>query len=189
MNTADSESGRFTSTQYFQLVEEGVLSPDENVELLEGIIVSMPPQTPWHASGIRRTEQVLRRALGNDVLLSSQFPFIVGLWSVPEPDVAVLPGRLEDYEKEHPTSAHLVVEVADSSLPQDRLTKSRIYAHAGVRNFWIVNLRNNSVEWYADPDPDARIYRLYGAATGSTRLPLEAYPEVVVTAQELLPPA
>jgi len=189
MDSHPADDGRYTADSYFALVERGLIDPDEKVELLDGIIVAMPPQQPSHAAGVRWVDRALRRALGPDVLVSSQLPLIAGALSVPEPDFAVLPGRLEDYQARHPTRALLVVEIADSSLVQDRLTKSRIYARAGVADYWIVNLRHFVVEWYSDPDPDARVYRSSGKADGSTRLPLSAFPDVVLTASDLLPPA
>jgi Uma2 family endonuclease len=189
MEAGPSSDGRYTADSYFALVEQGLIDPDEKCELLDGIVVAMPPQEPLHASGVRRVDRALRRALGPDVLVSSQLPLIAGASSVPEPDFAILPGQLEDYEKRHPTRALLVVEIADSSLAQDRLTKTRIYARAGIPDYWIVNLRHFVVEWYSDPDPDARVYRSQGDAIGATRLPLSAFPDVVLTAADLLPPA
>jgi Uma2 family endonuclease len=131
---------------------------------------------------------VLRRALGPDILVSSQLPLVVGGFSVPQPDIAVLPGSLMDYATRHPTRADLVVEVAFSSLAQDRLSKSRIYAGGSIPNYWIVNLREHVVEWYRDPDPDLRVYRHQGTAIGDDRLPLGAFPNVTISAKDLLPP-
>jgi Uma2 family endonuclease len=182
-----SSADRYSATRYFALAREGLIAPDDRTELLEGIIVSMPPQDPLHAAGVRQLHHVLQRILGLDVVLSSQLPFIASEWSVPEPDLAVLPGRLEDYHFSHPTHALLVVEVANTSLAQDRLTKSRIYAKARIPTYWIVNVRERSVEWFEEPDADARLYRSQGVARGSTRLPLRAFAEAVVLARDLLP--
>jgi Uma2 family endonuclease len=73
--------------------------------------------------------------------------------------VAVVPGSHDDYEDRHPTSALLVVEVASSSLPRDRLSKARIYAHAGIPEYWIVNLRERVLEVSRDPDAPRAVYR------------------------------
>ncbi|MFN2425984.1 MAG: Uma2 family endonuclease [Candidatus Binatia bacterium] len=183
----DSSAGPYTADSYFALVEEGLLSPDDRVELLEGIVVAMPPQAPLHAAGVRRVHRALQAALGAETLISVQAPLVAGASSVPEPDVCVLAGREVDYVARHPARALLVVEVAESSLAQDRLTKSRIYAHAQVPDFWIVNLRDRVVEWYGDPDSVARIYRRKGTAKGTDRLALAAFPDAILTAIELLP--
>lgn len=189
METCTAEEGRYTARSYFSLVEEGLLAADERVELLDGIIVAMPPQAPLHATAVRLVDQALRRALGPDALVSSQLPLVASSGSVPEPDLAVLPGRIADYATKHPTTALLVVEVADSSLAQDRLTMARIYARAGIPDYWIVNLRDRVVEWFGDPDVSTRAYRSSGRAGGSTRLPLAAFPDATITAGELLPDA
>jgi Uma2 family endonuclease len=188
MDNVITADDRYTADSYFALVEEGLISPDDRVELLDGIIVAMPPQDPLHASGIRRVDRALRRALGPEVLISPQLPFVAAPRSVPEPDLAVLPGSVDDYDTRHPTRALLVIEVAVSSLVQDRLTKSRIYAQAGVPSYWIVNLRDRVVEWFADPDPDSRVYRARGTSNDASALPLAALPGVTISAADLLPP-
>lgn len=188
MDTGTTQAGRYTAQGYFRLVDEGLLAPDDRVELLDGLIVSMPPQAPRHASGVRRAQVVLADALRGKAVISSQLPFLAGTFSVPEPDFAVLPGRLEDYETRHPAKASLVVEVADASLAQDRLTKSRIYAGAAVPEYWIVNLRDRVVEWYADPDTELRVYRRNGRVGDDDRLPLLAFPDVAIHGRDLLPP-
>lgn len=185
---AGGQPDRYTVTKYFAMVEEGLIAPDDRVELLEGIIVAMPPHTPLHAFGVRRVQRALAAALGPDVLISVQLPVVASETSVPEPDVTVLSGREEQYMFSHPTKALLVVEVAQSSLPQDRLTKSRIYARARIAEYWIVNLRDHAVEWFCTPDADARVYRENGVAKQDDRLPLVSFPHAVVTAADLLPP-
>lgn len=189
MDAETARTGRYTARGYFALVDQGLVSPDERIELLDGIIVSMPPHAPPHAAGIRRAQRVLNAALGNLAVVSSQLPLIAGTSSVPEPDFAVLPGRERDYQEHHPTTAHLVVEISDSTLVQDRLTKSRIYAGAAIPEYWIVNLRDRVVEWHADPDTALRVYRRTGRAGDGDRLPLVAFPGLTILGGGLLPPA
>jgi Uma2 family endonuclease len=188
VETGEQSSIRLTARRYFQMVTEGLIDVDDHVELLEGVIVAMPPSAPPHAQGVRRVERALRRALGPDALLSVQLPLSAGSWSVPEPDVAVLRGSFEDYETAHPTSAALVVEISSTSLAQDRLMKSRIYAGAGVAHYWIVNLREMVVEWFGDPDAVSRVYHSQGAARGDEEL-VVTFPAIVrIRAAYLLPP-
>src|SRR5262245_14993618 len=123
--------GPFTVERYFALVREGTLDPEDRVELLEGVVVAMAPHDTPHASGVARVTRALMRAIGDDAVVRTQLSFIAGPYSVPEPDVAVVPGRYEDYDHAHPRSALLVAEVADSSLQMDRLTKAMVYAAAG----------------------------------------------------------
>ncbi len=183
--TANTEG--YDMNNYFALVECGILAPDERVELLEGQIVSMAPPTPLHNAIVHHVGQVLSRKLGADTLVRTQMTFLAGPKSVPEPDVAVVPGRNTDYLHRHPSKVHLLVEVADSSLAQDRLTKTAIYARAGVPTYWIVNLRDESVECFGEPDQIGRRYMRVERVAGATRLPLDALPGVVIEARELFP--
>jgi len=149
---------RFTSERYFGLVTDGLLDPNERVELLEGVVVAMVPQNERHASGVARVQRALYAALGPQAVIRVQLPFRASAFSVPEPDVAVLPGTIADYDLKHPDAALLIVEVSDSSLVADRLSKSRIYAAAGVPELWLVNLRDDLVEIFREPDPGAKVY-------------------------------
>jgi Uma2 family endonuclease len=178
---------RYTVDRYLALVDEGVLRPDEPVELLEGLIVAEPPQNPAHASATYRTAEALRRAVGRRALVRTQLPFIAGSHSLPEPDVAVVRGAADDYDTAHPTRAVLVVEVADASLVQDRLTKAPIYAAAGVPEYWIVNLRDDRVEVFRRVEPRNARYAETSTAGRGDRIGPAALPGATVAVSELLP--
>lgn len=179
--------GRFTVERYFALVAEGVLEPDDRVELLEGVVVAMAPHDTPHASGVARATRALMRAIGDGAVVRTQLSFIAGPYSVPEPDVAVVPGRYEDYDHAHPRSALLVVEVADSSLKMDRLTKAMVYAAAGVPEYWIVNVRAGQVEVHRAPERRARRYHEITIVGRSGRIELVAFPGTAIEADALLP--
>src|SRR3970040_2440235 len=109
-----SEPTRLTVERYLGLVEAGLLSEDDRVELLAGGIVAMTPSNPPHDPGVTRATHALIRAVGERALVRTQCSLIVGRHSMPEPDVAVVPGSVDDYEARHPETALLVVEVRDS---------------------------------------------------------------------------
>jgi len=178
---------RYTSARYFQLVEEGLLRPDDRVELLEGVIVAMAPQDPRHASAITWIQTALADALGKRAVIRVQLPLVASTYSVPEPDVAVVPGQRSDYNSVHPTTALLVVEAADSSLVQDRLTKAAIYAGAGIPEYWRVNLHDDCVEVFRSPDRQARRYGESQVARRGERLALVSFPEASVALDDLMP--
>jgi Uma2 family endonuclease len=180
---------RLTSGRYLALVDEGVLGPDDRVELLEGIIVAKEPHTPWHASGVRGVFDTLVAALGSRALVTQQSPFVVGRRSVPEPDVFVVPGRWQDYLRQHPGTAHLVVEVSDTSLVQDRITKSGIYAAAGVPEYWIVSRRGDHVVVASQPRARTRGYAVVRVARRGEAITLAAFPDVTLAVDDLLSPA
>ena len=178
---------RYTVERYFGLVDEGVLAPDDPVELLAGVIVAMSPQNAPHAAAICRTAEALRAAIGAGAAVREEKPLVLGTDSVPEPDVAVVPGRTAHYDTAHPTTALLVVEVADSSLPQDRLTKAAIYAAAGIPEYWIVNLRATCVEVFRAPDAKTRRYGEQRVVRPGQHLELVALPGASVAVGALLP--
>ena len=178
---------RYTRERYFRLVAEGVLLPDDRVELLEGVVVAMAPQGPRHEVAGDLVAEALRRAVGQRAAVRVQRSFVAGRYSVPEPDVAVVPGELRDYRRSRPTTALLVVEVSDSSLAQDRITKAAIYAAAGIPEYWIVNLRNDQVEVFRGSDPRARRYRVMRVARHGERLTLRSVRGASVAFDELLP--
>jgi Uma2 family endonuclease len=176
-----------TVERYFALVDEGLLSEDDRVELLEGVVVAMAPRTVRHDAGVTRAHDALRTALGMGAVIRVQCSIIPRPLSAPEPDVAVVPGSIGDYDLRHPTTALLIVEVSDSSLPQDRLTKTRIYAAAGIPEFWIVNLRDDQVEVLRGPEPAIGAYRERRVARPGERLDLVAFPGATVVVDDLLP--
>ena len=70
----------------------------------------------------------------------------------PEPDVAIVKGNPRDFLDEHPTSAVLVVEVSDATLILDRGRKARLYARHQIAEYWILNVEDESLEVYRDPE-------------------------------------
>jgi len=178
---------RRTGEEYFRLVEAGILGPDDRVELLDGVIVGVSPQNPRHASALRRAQLALEAAIGGRAVLSIQLPLLVGVYSVPEPDLAVLPGRAPDYDRTHPTKALLVVEIAETSIAQDRLTKAAIYAAASVPEYWLVNLRDDHVEVFRSPAVAAGRYEEKTVARPGDRLGIAALGGVDVVVDDLLP--
>lgn len=182
-----SRPGPYTVEEYFRLVEEGVLGPDDRVELLEGVIVPMPPSNPPHAHAVTISMRRLIMAVGERAVVRGHSTYVAGVRSAPEPAVAVVAGSTKDLRKRHPSAAILVVEVADSSLAMDRLTKSALYARNDVPEYWIINLRHGCVEVYRRPDPAAGLYRDIRVAAANETLTLVGLPDVEIAVADLLP--
>ena len=70
----------------------------------------------------------------------------------------------------------LLIEVADTSLVYDRTTKLRLYAEAGIPEYWIVDCTTEAVEVYRNPSPNG--YRDVTHVSGTTTLTLQAFPDV-----------
>ena len=154
-NPSHVRTSRLTRLEYEALVERGVLHEDDRIELLDGRLVFREPQGSRHAAACLRMRIALDRAFGRGYHVRPQFPVALDDVSEPEPDVVVVRGRIEDYLDAHPTSPALVVEVADLSLAQDRHRKARLYARAGVADYWIANLQARVLEVYRDPERTA----------------------------------
>ncbi len=165
------------------MVELGLFQ-DERVELIRGVLVKLWPQHAPHASTVQKLTQLLMLRLQGRFSLRIQSPLALSDDSEPEPDAAIVP--LGDYETEHPTTALLVVEVADSSLKQDR-DKAAVYASAGIGEYWIVNLGARTVEVHASPEGD-RYAEVRTLRAGDTLRPA-ALPDVAIAVAEILPRA
>jgi Uma2 family endonuclease len=139
--------------EYERLVSLGFFGPEERLELVGGVLVVREPQGSRHATGIRRVETVLRQVFGSGWDVRSQLPVALDDESEPEPDVAVVPGKFDDYRDAHPTRPVLVVEIADSGLAFDRADKASLYARAHLADYWIVNISEHMLEVHREPAP------------------------------------
>ncbi len=167
------------------MVAGGVFHPEARLELLDGEIYDMSPQTSRHATAIRLIEDALRAIFGRGFDVRAQLPAAFGPDSQPEPDVAVVEGSPRDYSDRHPTTAILVVEVSDSSLAYDRTQKLATYANCGIREYWIVNLVADRLEVYRDPGEGT--YRNAFEARRDVSVELLAKPDERIAVRDLLP--
>jgi Uma2 family endonuclease len=143
----------WTRQEYERMVEAGFLGPEDRLELLEGEIVHKMLQNTPHATGIRLSEKTMNRLFGDGYDVRTQLPLALGERSEPEPDVAVVVGGPRDYARAHPTTAVLVIEIADSTLRVDRTTKAGIYARAGIPEYWIIDLNARTLLVHRQPIP------------------------------------
>jgi Uma2 family endonuclease len=174
----------FTVEEYHRMAEAGVLGPDERVELIEGEIIQMAPIGPRHAGCVINATRLFITRLGDRAVVSPQNPVVIRPRSEPQPDVLLLRPRAVSYSRELPASQDvlLAVEVADTTVRFDRLVKARLYARAGIREFWLCLPVDGSVEVYRGPAADGYTsVTLYGA--GQIVSPL-AFPDVSFTVSD-----
>lgn len=167
-------------SEYDQLVRLGAFD-DERVELLHGTIVKMSPNNPAHAGPITRLTGILVPALVGRADVRVQLPFWAVGDSEPEPDLAVVPRG--PWNREHPESADLVIEVAASSLRKDRAVKAPLYAASSVTEYWVVNVIERTVEVFRDSDGTSFLSESRHGASADLRL--IAFPDVVVRVGEI----
>ena len=158
---------RLTVRQYHEMVRRGILTDDDPVELLQGLLVTKMPKNPPHRMATKLLRDALSAVLPGSWYVDSQEP-ITTEDSEPEPDVVVVRGSTRDYADRHPGPADvaLVAEIADATLERDRSAKKQVYAKAGIATYWIVNLVDRRLEVYTEPTgaapPDYRVKRDYG---------------------------
>jgi Uma2 family endonuclease len=145
---------RWTRAEFDRLIDIGVFSPAERLELLGGELIVSESQTSAHYTAIGLVEDALRAALPRGWLVRTQGPIELDDESQPEPDIAVTPGERRSYSRRHPSRPALVVEVAESRLAFDREHKGSLYARARLEDTWIVNLVDRVLEVYRRPVPD-----------------------------------
>lgn len=147
----------FTVEEYHRMAAAGIFHPDERVELIEGEIVQMSPIGPRHAGCVINANRLFITRLGERVVVSPQNPMVIQPRSEPQPDLLLLRPRAVSYSHEHPTPEDvlLAVEVADTTARYDRLVKSRLYARAGIGEFWLLLTMDGAVEIYRTPGADA----------------------------------
>jgi Uma2 family endonuclease len=153
-----AELHRLSVAEYHRLIELGVLTEDDNVELIEGYLVQQKtPHGPPHDGTLHRALDCLTRFLPSGWDLRIRCAITLAE-SEPEPDLAVVREDPDGYLKRHPGAADvsLVIEVADSTLDGDRVDKGRVYARNGIPCYWILNVADHQVEVYTAPsDPTA----------------------------------
>ncbi len=175
---AEARRRTFTTSKYHQMTEAGILDENDRVELIEGEIVEMAAIGSLHAACVNRLNHLFSRYFLDRAIVSVQNPITLNQHSEPEPDIAIVRMRPDFYAEHHPTpdDVHLIVEVADASLSYDRGFKLPVYARAGVREVWIVDIAESSVE--AHSQPSAYGYKLIRKCWGGDALALEAFPDV-----------
>jgi Uma2 family endonuclease len=167
--------------EYDQLVALGTFER-ERIELINGELRRMSPIGASHNSTVDRLTKRLVLALAEHALVRVQGSFAAGDLSEPEPDFSILPDR--DYDDGHPEEAHLIIEVADSSLRYDRTEKAQLYAERGVPEYWIVNLVDRVVEVHTEPrDGHYQTRRVHGKGE---QLQLLAFPDVTLAIDDFL---
>jgi Uma2 family endonuclease len=146
----------FTVEEYHRMAEAGILGEDERVELIEGEIVQMAPIGPRHIGCVINANRLFFTRLGARAVISPQNPVVILPRSEPQPDLALLRPRAVSYSRERPASDDvlLAVEVADTTVRFDRLVKSRLYARAGIAEFWLCLAMDGAVEVYRGPGAD-----------------------------------
>ena len=176
---------RFTVDEYHRMAEAGILHADERVELLDGDIVEMSPTGDRHVEALSRCEEAFAALLAaRRVRFSTQNPARLGEHNEPQPDFALVrPGALGAPRR---GELLLAVEVADSSVEDDRAVKVPLYARAGIPEAWLLNVRDGVLEVHREPGPDG--YAWHRTYRPEQHVAAAAFPDLVLRVADLLPP-
>jgi hypothetical protein len=143
-----------TPAQFRLMGRAGILSDDDNVELIEGVIYNHMTILPPHTGTVIRLNGVLKPLMPAGWRYRQEQPIVL-FDGEPIPDGVIATGSDDDNFRFHPLArdVDVAIEVADSSLLRDRTIKLRSYAHAGIPVYWNINLIDRQVEVHTDPDP------------------------------------
>ena len=167
---------RITREHYYEMGKLGCFD-GKRVELIFGEVVEMSPIGWPHRVACRKTAELLERLFAGIAWVGRADPINLA-HSDPQPDVAVFAGRFEDYT-DHPTTALLIVEVADATLTNDTTTKAEPYATAGIADYWVLDVVNRQLHVFRDPqhnaDLEATAYQTHNILSSSDSIyPLAA---------------
>ena len=142
---------KWSVEEYHRMLAAGILR-DRRVELLGGEIVEMSPETPLHYVTAKRDAKYLETLLAGKAEVRFNGPITLPD-SEPEPDIAIV--RLPDtaYLDRHPGPEDIfwIIEVANTSLKKDLDLKAAIYAAAGILEYWVLDLANQRVTVFRQP--------------------------------------
>jgi Uma2 family endonuclease len=177
----------WTVDEYHRMIESGILSADQHVELLDGLIVEMTPQLPPHASTTSWASDNLRTMVQGRAAVRVQMPITLSPKSEPEPDIAIVQLTPDLYVNHHPTPREilLLVEVADRTLASDRTQKALTYAKAGISDYWILDVNTRQV--YVLRQPTLTGYQQETILPANTILAPVAFPDLNVPLNQLFP--
>lgn len=171
--------------QYHRMGEVGILHEDDGVELIDGELIRMAPIGSLHGGLVSRLTRLLVERAAGRAIVSPRNSVILGEFTEPQPDLAVLKWRDDDYMAAVPVAADtlLVIEVADSSLRYDRDVKLRFYAESGVPEFWIVDAHRRRLLVHREPAD--RSYRSARTLGEGDAVSCAALPQLRIEVSEL----
>ena len=160
------ERTRISADRYQKMVETGVLTQYDRVELIDGDMLNMAPIGLNHSAVTDRLTKLLVLSAGDSAIVSPGRSLKLGEYSVPQPDLMLLKLREDFYAAQIPVAPDvlLLVEVSESSLAYDQGIKRALYARHGVVEYWVVDIPGQRVYVYLEPTGDGYAQALELAA-------------------------
>ncbi|MEM9538179.1 MAG: Uma2 family endonuclease [Cyanobacteria bacterium P01_E01_bin.42] len=176
---------RWTVEQYHQMIETGILTPRDRVELIRGEIVDVSPQKPVHAVLICLLADLLRERLQGNAYVRSQLPITLSN-SEPSPDLAIVRGTARSYLTQHPLPDDIfwLIEVSNTTLAFDLGAKAEVYAIAGIPEYWVFDCQQNRLHLFRNPRSGQ--YQQEMIISGGENISPIAFPHLTLTIEEFL---
>lgn len=176
---------RFAVDEFVKMYESGVLGENTRIELLEGELFIMSPQSAVHIAVVAKMSEILWEQLAKQARVFGQSSLELNNRSLLEPDVVVAKHRDDNYlnARPQPRDVLLLIEVAHTSLEYDRSVKLPIYAAANIPEVWIVDTNTKSIEQYSDPHENR--YRKLETIATDKRIASLKVPKIEFTVNEL----
>jgi Uma2 family endonuclease len=173
--------------EYHRMLETGIITADERVELIEGQVIPMSAKNPPHAATTLCASDYMKRLLAEFALVRVQDPIGLSQYSEPEPDIAVVRIDSRKYVDHHPQpdEVFLLIEVADTTLESDRKQKAPLYAKAGIIEYWILDV--NQYQAYVFREPNLAGYNQQFILGEDASISLVMFPEITVQISQLFP--
>lgn len=168
------------------MIESGILTERDRVELLQGEIIEMSPIGRQHAACVDRLTELFVRELGIRAIVRVQNPIQLSNSSEPQPDFAILQRRSDFYADGHPQPQDVfaLVEVSDTTVEFDRTVKVPLYAKNNIAEVWIVDLNAETVQVHCEPS--AAGYQQVQIFRRDQSLSFQAFSDVQFTVEQML---
>ncbi|MGB3509943.1 MAG: Uma2 family endonuclease [Microcoleaceae cyanobacterium] len=175
----------FTVNEYYKMLEAGVLTENERVELIRGEIVKMSPIGIHHSACVKRLNELFILRLAKTVTVGIQAPVRLNDNSEPEPDISLLQRKQDFYESQHPQpeNVFLLIEVSDTTVKYDQEVKIPLYAENNIVEVWLVNLSQKCLEVYRQPTGNG--YENVQTFQRGEIVAIQALPNVTFTVDEI----
>ena len=183
---SDISRHRFSRADYHRMIEAGILQEDDRVELLDGEIIAMSPIGPRHNTVVDRLNRFFTKLSGTAFICRTQGSISMPGDSEPEPDIALLRFRDDEYEQALPTpdDVLLIIEVAESSIEKDREAKRDLYAAAGIVEYWVLDLKTDELLVHGDLSNEK--YRRVDLITRNHSVQPTALPNITLKISDIL---
>lgn len=136
---------KWSVDDYHLMIESGIFK-NRSVELIEGEIVEVSPESPLHRFTNDSIAEYLRELLKGKAKVFEAHSITLNN-SEPEPDISIVRLPNINYLNHHPypEDIYWLIEISITTLEDDLNRKKKIYANAGINEYWIVDLKNTEL--------------------------------------------